>query len=296
MSMLAPPAPAQPRERIDWSRLARPQEDGYDTEVILDLATGGGSLLRPEPWRRRSAEGAPTLFGGRVAVRNREQGGLPAPHYAPAAPDHPNLAAAAAILSLWPAAAAQFATLVDTIQPWTDTTIPDHARAIPGSSSHSEEAEFGIVMVTVDSPFGLAQALVHEMAHHKLRALGVSLLRAERLVANDPNQLYTSPIIVGRKRPMTAVLHAQYSFIHVTALDVAVYRGAGEASELREQAVYLLARNVPRMEAGYDELGRHLQTDEDGAAFQSGFMAWSAEVLSAGRAILDAEGYGMPSL
>lgn len=294
MNGLAAPAPE--REAIDWSRLTRPQEDGYDTDVILELATSGGSLLRPEPWRRRPAEGAPTLFGGRVAVRNRDEGGLPTPRYAAAPTDHPNLAAAEAILLLWPAAAAQFAVLVDTIQPWTDTTLPDHAKAIPGSSSHSEEAEFGIVMATVDSAFGLAQAMVHELAHHKLRALGVSLLQSARLVLNDPALLYASPIIVDRKRPMTAVLHAQYSFMHVTALDLAVYRSAHASIELRRQAVYLLARNVPRMEAGHEEIDRHLLTDSEGTAFASAFAAWSEEVLGAGRAVLAKEGYGIPAL
>jgi HEXXH motif-containing protein len=287
---------ADSRVAADWSRLARPQADGYDTDFILGLATTGGSVLRPDPWRRRPSAGAPTLFDGRVAIRNRESGGLSAPRYAPASPDHPNLAAGEAVLRHWPEAAAQFPALVDTVQPWTDTTIPDSARQYPGSSSHSEEAEFGIVMVTVDNAFGLAQAMVHEMAHHKLRALGVSLLEADRIVTNDPDVLYTSPIVVDRKRPMTAVLHAQYSFMHVTALDVAVYHGAGEGSELRGQAVYLLARNVPRMEVGHEVLGRHLVTDDLGASFHAGFRTWSEEVLSAGRAILDAEGYGMPTL
>jgi HEXXH motif-containing protein len=280
----------------DWSRLARPQADGYDTAVILDLASRTGSPLRPEPWRRRSAEGAPTLFGGRVAVRNRESGGLPEPAYAPASPDHPNLALGEAITRLWPEAAAQIPALIDTIQPWTDTRMPASGKPVPGSSSDSEEAEFGVVMLTVDHPFGVAQALVHEMAHHKLRALGVSLLRADRLVANDPAELYASPIIVGRKRPMTAVLHSQFAFIHVTALDVAVYQGAAEADELRPQAVYLLARNVPRMEAGQEVLKRHLVTDSEGEGFRDAFISWSDEVLGAGRAILAAEGYGMPSL
>jgi hypothetical protein len=281
---------------LDWSRLACPQADGYDTAAVLDLATRTGSPQPPAPRRRRSAQGAPTLFGGRVAIRNRESGGLPAPAYAPASPDHPNLALGEAILCLWPEAAAQFPALVDTIQPWTDTRLPTSGKLAPGSSSDSEEAEFGVVMVTVDHPFGVAQAFVHEMAHHKLRALGVSLLRADRLVANDPAALYPSPIIVGRERPMTAVLHAQFAFMHVTALDVAVYRGAAGDAELCRQAVFLLARNVPRMEAGYETLSRHLMTDEEGAAFGRAFLAWSEDVIGAGRAILAAEGYGMPSL
>lgn len=283
-------------DALDWARIARPQADGYDTEVIRAFATSTGSLLRAEPWQRRSSEGAPSLFGGRVAVRNRESGGLSAPKYAPAPCDHPNLAEAERILRYWPEAAAQFPELIDTIQPWLDTEIHTTARAVPGSSSHSLEEEFGVVMITIDSAFGAAQALVHEMAHHKLRALGVSLLSADRIVANDPALLYRSPIIVDRKRPMTAVLHAQYSFIHVTALDVAVYRGAAAEPDLRQDAVFLLARNIPRMEAGYEELDRHLETDDEGTAFCKGFMHWSREVIAEGRAILDAEGFGLPPL
>ena len=292
IALLEPDAPAT----IDWSRLAEPQADGYDTEIILRLATTSGSPLRPEPWQRRSVGRAPALFDGTVAVRNRAEGGLPVSLYTPAPPDHPNLLRAEAILRLWPEAAAQFAILVDTIQPWVDRRAPAGQTMLPGSSSHSEEAEFGIVMVTVDHPFGTAQALVHEMAHHKLRALGVSLLRADRLVTNPPDQLYRSPIITDRLRPMTAVLHAQYSFIHVTALDVAAYRAAAWDTALKRDAIYLLARNVPRMEAGFEELSRHLRTDEEGAAFCGAFMGWSERVIAEGRRILDAEGYGLPPL
>jgi HEXXH motif-containing protein len=96
---------------------------------------------------------------------------LTAPRYAPASPTHPNLAAAEKLLEAWPDIAVQFPQLIDTIQPWTDTTMtPEFWLSVPGSSSHSLEDEFGIIMATVDSPIGLAQALVHEMAHHKLRA------------------------------------------------------------------------------------------------------------------------------
>jgi HEXXH motif-containing protein len=276
----------------DWARLARPQPDGYDTRAILDLVTRGSN-----PWRRRGVEGAPTLFGGRVAVRNRDFSGFSPPQFVPAPPDHPHLAEAETILSAWPEAAAQIPELIDTIQVWSDTTQTAALAAVrPGSSSHSIEEEFGTIMVTIDSPFGTAQALVHEMAHHKLRAMGVPVVGAARLVANDPAGLYRSPIIVGRLRPMTAVLHAQYSFMHVTQLDVADHDAPGTSDRLRGQSLYLLARNVPRMEAGDEELRRHLATDAAGARFAEAFFAWSAGVLQRGRAILDASGYGIPPL
>ena len=282
---------------IDWGRMAAPQADGYDTEVTLRFATTSSSPLRPEPYRRRPVDGAPALFGGRVAVRNRPSGGLTPPRYAPASPTHPNLAAAEKLLEAWPDIAVQFPQLIDTIQPWTDTTMtPEYWLSVPGSSSHSLEDEFGIIMATVDSPIGLAQALVHEMAHHKLRALGVSLLQASRLVTNNPEDLFVSPIIVNRRRPMTAVLHAQYSFIHVTALDVALYDAPDAPEDQKRHAIYLLARNVPRMEAGFEEIEAHVETDAEGAAFVAAFMSWSLAVLTRGREIMDANGYGIPAL
>ena len=134
------------------------------------------------------------------------------------------------------------------------------------------------------------------MAHQKLRALGVSLLQAARLIVNDPAKLFRSPIITNRKRPMTAVVHAQYSFIYVTALDVAIFDASDMPEDQKRLAIFLLARNVPRMEAGYEEIAAHVETDTDGARFIETFMEWSRRVLSRGREMLDANGYGIPAL
>ena len=92
------------------------------------------------------------------------------------------------------------------------------------------------------------------------------------------------------------LLHAQYSFIHVTALDVAIHDAADTPQEQKRLAVLLLARNVPRMEAGFAEIAAHVETDADGARFIAAFMDWSRQVLARGRAILDANGYGIPAL
>src|SRR5260221_11585139 len=94
-----------------------------------------------------------------------------------------------------------------------------------GSSSHSDEAEFGIIYASVESPLCLAQAMVHEMAHHKLRALGISAESATRLITNDPAQLFDCPIRKDRKRPMIALFHEEYTFVHVTCLDLHMIAG-----------------------------------------------------------------------
>ena len=121
----------------------------------------------------------------------------------------------------WPVAFRQCQRLLEAIHPAIDRRFPLESDAIyRGSSSHSYERLFGTVWLTVMCPIGAAEAIVHEMAHQKLRVLGVSFELASRVVGNDRRSLYVSPIVKDRLRPMTAVLHAQYSYIHVTQLDI----------------------------------------------------------------------------
>ena len=93
------------------------------------LATTSGSPLRPgalpPPPRRRGGDGLRRPGGG--ALRPRRRCSRPRSSW-PRAPDHPNLPAAAAYLRRWPAAYAQFQRLVDTIDPYLETTIPGAPR------------------------------------------------------------------------------------------------------------------------------------------------------------------------
>ena len=280
-------------ETVDWARMAEPQADGYDTDVTLRLAENEATPLRPHPYRRRPTEGEATFCDGAVAVRPAPPRGMMTDALLPAPVDHPNIAAGGVLLSRWPAAYRQFTRLIDTVYPYTD---PEQARMgdqALGSSSHSYEEDFGSVHATVDDPIGFAQALIHEMAHQKLRALGVSIETADRLIANSPSEQFESPIRKDRKRPMSAVVHAQYSFIHVTALDLYMLAAARGQRE-RQLILMLLARNVPRMQSGYEEVARHVKTDDAGRQFIDAFMRWSSDVLARGQAELDANGFGAP--
>jgi HEXXH motif-containing protein len=177
------------------------------------------------------------------------------------------------------------------VHPYTNLSQAMLGEFAFGSSSHSFEFEFGSIHATVDHPLGFAQALIHEMAHQKLRALGVSFESAHRIIVNDPKQLFESPIRKDQLRPMTAVFHAQYSFIHVTALDLAMLGEAASERE-RQSILMLLARNVPRMQAGYEEIEKHVRLDDAGEVFVGAFMSWSRQLLQQGQDVLDAAGYG----
>jgi hypothetical protein len=281
---------------LDWARLAFPQDDQYDSRVVAALARSCPTRGRPILYRRRSAGGHPTICDGRVAVRALPRSTLREPDFILAPPDHPNLAAAASYVARWPQAYEQFKLLIDTVIPLYDAGIPPADRPeVLGSCSHSDEDQFGTLMATIEDPLGLAQAMVHEMTHQKLRALGISIESAEHLIINAPEERYPSPVRHDRTRPMTAIFHGVYSFMHVVALDLRMIAAEADPA-VRERLVLLLARNVPRMQMGLKTLRARLRTDRAGTVFCGAFMAWSEQVLAAGEDVLTDEGYGFPDL
>jgi hypothetical protein len=266
--------------------MAEPQADGYDTCTILRLVEEEVAPWRPHPPRREGIEYGPSICNGEVAVAVRDEPLLPAPRFAPVDGIHPNFMQALDYVSRWPVASAQWPRIVHNVQCFTDTATPpaDHGPRI-GSSSHSVNERFGIIGLTIDCALGTAQAMVHEMAHHKLRAMGVANESAIRIVTNPPSDRFPSPVVIDQPRPMTAVLHAEYSFIHVTELDLKMLERE-EDDRARADIYKLLARNVPKMEAGFATLREHVQTDAEGACFMDAFLAWSDQVLRRGRQML----------
>jgi HEXXH motif-containing protein len=143
---------------------------------------------------------------------------------------------------------------------------------------------FGSVAASVDSPVGFAQAIVHEMAHHKLRGLGIEVNAARALIINDSSQLFQSPIRYDCLRPMAAVLHAQYSFTYVSMLNISVVASGiavdGEDSEAA--ALYFLSRHIPKLEFGMSVIEKNIQVDSPGRAFLDGYVAWFRQVVELG--------------
>jgi hypothetical protein len=75
---------------------------------------------------------------------------------------------------------------------------------------------FGAMWSTVDCPFMLAENFVHEMAHQKLYGIGIFKEHCTGLIANDPGEGFRSPVL-DYPRPMTAIVHAVYSYMYVIA-------------------------------------------------------------------------------
>lgn len=262
---------------VDWSRMAEPEEDGYDARVALELCSGlvegGGSGRR--------------IFGGRVEVRELEGPYAALEGFSSAPADSPEIDQAERLVRRWPAAYRQFQELVRVFYPMRADAWELDGRTRMGSASHAFESHVGSLCATVGDPVGLAQALVHEMAHTKLRCLGIWLESAERLILNDPHELFESPVRKDKPRPMTAVLHAEVSFVHVTHLDLVLLADEDDA-ELRRHVLALLGRNVPRIAEGFDTLRRHVRVDADGRRFVDAVLAWTERTIRDGERLLSA--------
>lgn len=260
---------------IDWRRMAEPQDDRYDTVVTLELARRRGYV-------RREVINEPTFFDGRVALCQTTSFFLPAPLFVPASADHPNVAEGCEMVRLWPVVFRQFQDLVDSVALFWNV----RAGAGAAVSSSTIPAEFGKMAMTINEDVKFAEALVHEMAHQKLRALGVDFEFANRIVINPPEQKFKSPIRVDSLRPMSAVLHAEYSFTYLTALDIEIIRSGKREAKAERIVAGSLAQNIPKLEFGYDVIRRNILLDDAGADFCAGFFGWLERVLEAGRAIL----------
>ena len=263
---------------IDFARLAFPQDDCYDTSVLLRLLSKGAEDLIKEPCQRWPTVAKVTICDSMVAVRQAPAVGFSNSYFIPAEPSHGNLPLAVSYLVRWPEAYIQFKKLINTVYPYSDLRQANSMAGAFGSSSHSYENELGAMHVTIDDPIGTAQAFVHEMAHLKLRAMGIMIDRSDRFIVNSPRELFSSPIRKDRLRPMTAVFHAQYSFMHVTALDLKMLKHGLEGED-KTHILMLLARNVIRMQSGYELIDKQIKTDNEGRLFVSTFMEWSAEII-----------------
>jgi hypothetical protein len=278
--------------KIEWDTLAQPRSDGYDTEIVLQMAKSTTTPRRPLPYTRRNVAEKNCIFGGNVAVRYVVSSCPYSSPFTNGPLHHPNIYEADRLAKYWPEAYEQFGRLIDSFHPIWNSAIPEEqANNYPISCSGCDEAMFGTIYATVHHPLMLAEAFVHELAHQKLYAMGVSFETADRMVRNLPEQLYRSPVILDRLRPMTAVLHAEYAFTHMSELNIRIYEMATEYDS-RPLVMQLLRENVRRIHAGLEEIESNIHLDAEGMQFFSGLKKWVLDVILRGRAIIDSSTHG----
>ena len=200
----------------------------------------------------------------------------------PCPSDHRNLRIALELFDLWPEVTAEVNALLHSLQPLLIRGRPDDGRGfLGGARCHSEHEQPGTLWATANCPLMLAEAIVHEMAHQKLFYLGVFKESRDRFVLNAPDELYRSPVIRDRGRPMTAVIHGVYAFCYVADLDFRVLPTL--AGERRLKLLGRLNRHLDRLAEGRAEIEAHLRADAEGAALFQGMLDWIGDLQARGR-------------
>jgi prolyl 4-hydroxylase len=79
--------------------------------------------------------------------------------------------------------------------------------------------------------------------------------------------------------------HAQYSYVHVTTLDIQILKAERDSTK-REVLGRVLERNLSRIEEGYDTLRRHFKPGEHGREFMEGFFGWTEKTIGLAKELL----------
>jgi len=258
---------------IDWSRIAQPQADGYDTAVILGQAFERRGLRKETP-----RPGQPAFCDGAVALARcpYELPGLVPAHF-----EHPNIAEAEALLKMWPAGYRAFREQCSVFWPMErEPRRPPNSRGVRSGHDWQGVDPMG-VFVTVYDPQGCVEGLVHEIGHIRLASLGISVETHDgSLLLNGVDELYQSPVRSDILRPMCAVFHGEYAWAMLSEADLWI------GKERPDDAAYYLARNVPKLEFGLQVMRTHGRYTPDGQAFFAAFYEWVESIIQRGKRLL----------
>ena len=257
---------------IDWSRMAEPQSDGYDTIVTNEL--------------RRSESGRSVIRG-----HARPVNALPITHMPKLADvklafvsgTHPVVQRGLNLLSSWSLGRQQVMALIDSVQTGCQ---PDRVKdGILGTACGSSSETLTVVQSVADSRVGFAEGIVHELGHQKLRTLGVAFESAARLLGPDNSPRFPSPIRMDKLRPLSAVLHAQYSYTYVLALYCAILDSDADPEAQHALINDRLPYILPRMRFGMSVLDTEL-FNVDGRSFTSALHKWTGRLIDHCAAVL----------
>lgn len=274
------------QDLIDWASVPEPQTDAYDTDVALKLARCTG-------YTRRDVGDNPTILGGKVAVRGPEVNYRTPDGWQPAPSGDPHLTFAVDFLECWPEVRHQFGQIIHSVYPYSEPNLGSGSCSGPAMDASGKEGYagkiFGAINVTVFDPVGTSEALVHELAHQKLWALGVDFESACRLVCNPPTEHYPSPV---RKnpRPMTALVHATYAWLYIVNLQLKlipfeVERGT-EQAVLQVFVERYFARNMSNLEKAFKVVVDNVKYDTAGKAFFGSLFDWGTRLINEGNKVL----------
>ncbi len=266
-------------DRIDWSRVAEPQSDGYDTEVAKRLGR------ERYGWTKRwPAAGARTWLEGAIELTVP-----PWDTEVDEVLEHPNLEVAERILrETCPTFWAQCRELVQTLhlvlaEDIGTAELETGCKCGPMGDRVSFEFQ-----ITVNFGVGILEGIVHEIAHSKMKTHGISLYHWERLISNPiptdeaiesgkGDHLYRSVIRKDMLRPLGACVSAHYSYLHVSELLLQLHDAGVIANE---PARYWLGVQRDRVSEGRAQIEEVVTPDADGVPYFDSMQDWAGRLIA----------------
>jgi hypothetical protein len=265
-----------PAVAIDWTRLARPQADRYDTQVLEKIDRTRG--WHPKcTWTANglhmcagtvSVSGAPST----ISMGDDIIDGM-TPHV------EEKLQRVDTLLSAWHDGHAMLAEYLDEFWPFHHLQMDEQSYGCAsGHQVFDAKHPYHAVYVTVNNPEGCAQGIYHETAHLRLETMGIGIDRHDgRLLENSADELFNSSVRFDKKRPMSAVLHGVYAWLMFTESDYQSHQ-AGYLTDLQWQILSL--HNLPKIARGVDEIAKNARWTDEGNQFVYGLFKWSDDLLN----------------
>lgn len=214
----------------------------------------------------------PSFFDGRVGICAIPDQCREADHGVGDIEDHGLDEAVRLLQDATPDRYEEFAAVVAVVHPVTHACIPPKSLC---SNSGASTVEPPGIYLTVTHPAATAEALVHEMAHHKLFGLGVTTDTGGRLLRDTGVLAYSAA--VERERPIPAILHAAYSFLHMVEFNIACRnRGLFE-----HEMALLLPGNLRVSSDTVRQLQLHAKATPEGFDFLERLYRWADALFSA---------------
>jgi hypothetical protein len=241
---------------MDWARVAEPSE--YSAAVIGTMASVRW------PWRYSAG------FVVEILGRHLDDSLVGVD------PSDPRVGVILTTLARWPEGERAVYAIAGVF--WPIDRASGEAGGLGCCCGHDEPTEArprAAIYTTIWDAVGGAEGLVHEAGHLRLKACGVDLEQHDGvLLENGPDELFESPIRKDKLRPMSAVLQAQYSYVMVTALDVAL----GDAEHA--------AINLPRILEGRGTVRQNARWTPAGTEFFRGLEGWTDRIVAEAHTLL----------
>lgn len=193
-------------------------------------------------------------------------------------------------LQTWSAGHEMLKCLLDEFWPLWSPTMSQYGMG--GACGHRiienyiDTDFYTAVYSTINNLQGCAQGVYHEIGHVRLESLGMHIEHHdERLILNKPTELYMSPIRRDRKRPMSAVIQAVYSWLMFSENDL---QCAILPQNANLSAKYLIS-NLPKIEDGLKEIQANIKTTSEGKDFMDGYFEWGNEIVERAKQLCQTE-------